>query len=434
VGVAVLVWFLAGGPAPAEGAAVDENGPRDQIRALNRLTGDGPVDGEFKALLDDPKGSRKLLAFAKTHLKDKKQPFTYNAAFVLGQLAEEYKDLDTAVAFYRVCTDQAAKLQSARKLGQAYVSLIALYFDNQKYDDCVRVCKEVLEYKNGDGKARIYYLAADFDQDEEPDFVEMKTYEPLRWVKPTVHRQMIQAVAKQGKFDEALKLANNLVKDRSGPHWLDLQVKGWVYRESGKYKEAAQVYEDVLARIAKDKELDNKERDRYLELYRYSLSNIYVELNRIERATALLKDLLAKKPDDPTYNNDLGFIWADHDMNLPEAEKLIRKALEEDRKLRKKDNLKGEDDRDNGAYLDSLGWVLYKQKRYKEAREALLKAIEDKISQHIEIYDHLGDVHLALGDKAKAVTAWKKGLEFVTPSKRDKERKAAVEKKIKANE
>src|SRR5262249_57675543 len=121
-------------------------------------------------------------------------------------------------------------------------------------------------------------------------------------------------------------------------------------------------------------------------------------------------------------------------MNLDEAEKHIRKALEIDRKKRKDAKVKPEEDRDNGAYLDSLGWVLYKQKKYKEAKEILLKAVEDKESQHIEIYDHLGDVYIALGDKAKAVEAWQKGLKHIIPSsKRDRERKAAVEKKIKAN-
>jgi tetratricopeptide (TPR) repeat protein len=434
LGIAVVVLCVASGAALSARAATDDKALHEQIRDLNRLTGNDAVNGQFKALVDDPKDAKKLLTLAKSLAHKKKQQFSYNAAFVLAHVAEEAKEIDTAAAFYRVCVEQAAKLQSARKLGQAYVSLIALYFDNQKYEASVRICKEVQEYTNNDGKPRIYYLATDLEEGGEPDFLELETYDPLRLAKPSIHRLMIQAVAKQGKFDEALKLAENLVKSRKEADWLDLQLKGWVYRESGKYKEAAQIYEDVLQQVGKDKELTQEEKDRYLERYRYSLSNIYVEMNRIDRAAALLKELLDKKPNDPTYNNDLGFIWADHDTNLQEAEKHIRKALEEDRKSRKKANVKPEEDRDNGAYLDSLGWVLFKQKKYKEAKEALLKAVEDKASQHIEIYDHLGDVYMALGQKAEAVAAWKKGLDFVTPSKRDQERKAAVEKKIKANE
>ena len=69
-----------------------------------------------------------------------------------------------------------------------------------------------------------------------------------------------------------------------------------------------------------------------------------------------------------------------------------------DKKRRKSLGLPG----DNGAYLDSLAWVLYKKKQYKEAKEILLKAVEDKESQHIEIYDHLGDVYLVLGEREAA--------------------------------
>ena len=35
-----------------------------------------------------------------------------------------------------------------------------------------------------------------------------------------------------------------------------------------------------------------------------------------------------KHPKNPTYKNDLGFIWCDHDMKLPESEKLIREAID----------------------------------------------------------------------------------------------------------
>ena len=62
------------------------------------------------------------------------------------------------------------------------------------------------------------------------------------------------------------------------------------------------------------------------------------DMNRIDRATDLLKGLLAKEPNDPGFNNDLGYIWADHGMNLKESERLIRRAIAEDRKQSSKEN------------------------------------------------------------------------------------------------
>jgi tetratricopeptide (TPR) repeat protein len=414
-------------------AADKDEAARQRVLALNRVTGNKALDSRFKALLEDPRGSKRLVAAARSLIKETPLALGYYPAFIMGQLAEEFKDTRAAEAFYRICIDQASKLHSGRKLSQAYISLIALFFDAQKYKESAKVCKEFLGLKFEDTVPRYYLVAVDEDGGE--PFIETEAYDPVRPYRPGVHRLLVKAIAKQGKFDEALKLVNTLVKTRP-KDWLDLELKGWVFREAGQNKEAAKIYEEVIEQVKTEKELEAADREPYLERYRYYLSNIYADLNRIDKAAAQLKALLAKKPNDPTYNNDLGYIWADHDTNLDEAEKHIRKALEQDRKRRKEanPNLKPEEDRDNGAFLDSLGWVLYKQKRYAEAKKVLLKAVADKDNQHIEIYDHLGDVHRALEEKDKAIAAWKKGLSFVTPSKRDQDRKEVVQKKIEENQ
>src|SRR6202163_3355053 len=115
---------------------------------------------------------------------------------------------------------------------------------------------------------------------------------------------------------------------------------------------------------------------------------------------------------------------------------MIRKAIDEERKQRKKDpELKPEEDKDNAAYLDSLGWVLYKEKKYKEAKQYLQQAVQDQEDgQNCEIYDHLAEVHIALGEKADAVAAWKKAIEVAKTTRRDKQVKAEVEKKLKENQ
>jgi tetratricopeptide (TPR) repeat protein len=427
---ALAVLLVGNGAGWAASSNAGDDSLRNQVRDLNRLTGDRPVNGQFRALVDDVKGSRKLLDVAKAMVQKQPQSFTYYGAFVLGQLAEELKDPAASEKFFRICIDQATKLQSSRKLSQSYLSLIALHYDNKKFDASVKVCKEFLELKFSADKPRLYLLAARVDEEPEPTFLELENYDPVRRQKPGVHRLMIQSIARQGKHAEALKLVNSLIKAHVGD-WLDLQLKGWVLREAGDYQEAIKTYEAVLDRIAKDKELEPDERDLYTERNRYTLSNIYIELKNVAKAAEHLQALLAKKPDNPTYNNDLGYIWADNNIKLVEAEKLIRRALDEEIKLRRKADANLKDERPNGAFLDSLGWVLFKQKKYKEAREALEKAVEDKESQHVEIYDHLGDVLWALKEKDKAIAAWKKGLGFVGTSKRDQQRKADVEKKIK---
>jgi tetratricopeptide (TPR) repeat protein len=402
--VAVLALIGLTGLAQA---ADDEAGQREKILALNNFTGSDPMDGQVKLLVKDAAGTKKLLPLARKLVEEKDSPVNYNASYILARAAQELKDIESAEVLYRYCKDQAVKLESGNKMVQSFGGLIDLYYDNKKFDKAVKLCKEFMDVGGNDTVARL---------------------------KPAVLERMIQALARQGKYDEALKRVDELVKiEEEDKGWWALQLKGWVLREADKLGDAAKTYETVLERLQGDKALKPDQKNRYIERNRYLLSGVYVDLKKIDKATEQLQALLKEKPDDPTYNNDLGYIWADHDMNFDEAEKLIRKALEEDKKKRKASpDYNPDDDRDNSAYLDSLGWVLYKKKDYKEAKKYLLEATKDKDDgQHIDIYDHLGDVLKALGEKEEAIAAYKKGLEVAGTSKREQDRKAIVEKKLK---
>jgi len=410
------------------------------IQDLDKITGSEKVKEEevtsppfgFEAirsmLLEDKPGTKKLVEEGLALVKEKK-PLSYNAAFVLARVAGEMKDFKSSEVFFRVCMGQAAKLQSTKKIIQSYGGLIDLLYENKKYAESARVCQELLELKTDDGKPREYLIFVPSKNFRGDGFEPVDDFDPGKLLKPVAHRMLIEAIVKQGKYEQALKMVDNLIKKTK--HWRERAMKGAVLREAGKLAEAAKVYQEVLDQVGKDSDIEPEKRETQQDLYRYLLSNIFVDLRQIDKASEYLQALLEKHPDEPGYNNDLGYIWADHDIKLPEAEKLIRKALELDRKRRKADpELKPEQDIDNGAYLDSLGWVLFKQKKFKEAKEALLDAVKDKKSQHIEIYDHLGDVHMALGEREAAITAWKKGIEVVGEGRRDQERRVIVEKKL----
>ncbi|MBI1914167.1 MAG: hypothetical protein HYS12_05435 [Planctomycetes bacterium] len=413
----VLVACLAGAGRAAPDAK-DEQRLRDRALQLNEITGQDPIVGEIVALLDDKDGTRPLLkvahkmALAGDKAKDKDSVFNVNATLILARAAHELKETEIGEYFYRQHAKQALKLGSGQKLVRAYLGLIDILVQGKKFTEAEKVCQELRDLAENDS------------------------------IKMLALRQTVQVLSKMGKTNEALKLVDNLIKvadnraasgrgRRRDP--IDFRyLKGQVLREAGKYDESARSWEDLLEFLAKDNRLPRGEKEEVADEIRYRLSGIYVDLKQIGKATKHLETLLNKEKDNPTYNNDLGFIWADNDMNLEQAEKLIRRALDEDRKKRRKEipDITKEQDKDNAAYLDSLGWVLYKRKKYKEALGPLLEAIKQEEGQHVEIFDHLGDVYVALGEKDKAVEAWKKGVKCAPLSKRDEQRKADVEKKI----
>lgn len=387
----------------------DEAPLRSKALKLNDISGTAALEGQMRLLFKDEEGTKKLVATAVKMAKDDPLVFNYNGAFLLARSAHVVKDYEAAQTFYKIASEAAFKVQSSSKIIQVYDGLIDLFIQNKKFDDAIKACREFLQIDNSDRNS------------------------PINRVKPFVMERMIQSLAKKGKVDEAVKLTNELI-DADGDGWYFVRLKAEVYRDAGQFEDSAKTFEETLDRLKKLKDIDDDRRDRFARGVRYALSGVYVDMKNIDKAADQLKTLVKQYPDSPTFKNDLGFIWADHDMNLDESEKLIREAISEDRKQRKMiEDLPPEDDKDNPAYLDSLGWVLFKKKNFKEAKKYLLEAVESKEGQHVEIYDHLADVHMALGEKADAIKVWEKAMkgEVETLSKRDQDRRAIVEKKLK---
>lgn len=147
---------------------------------------------------------------------------------------------------------------------------------------------------------------------------------------------------------------------------------------------------------------------------RYALSGIYSAALQHDKAEEQLLLILKDDPDDAAANNDLGYLWADRNNKLDEAEKRIRRALELDKRQRNSLTRVGLDsDRENAAYVDSLGWVLFRKGEWQEARRELEKAVslpsgdDDPV-----VWDHLGDVYFRQKEIEKAGSAWRKAIEL----------------------
>jgi tetratricopeptide (TPR) repeat protein len=377
---------------------------KKKILELNKITGEDQLTDKLREMVKDKANTTKLLRVADDMAKLDSKQFTYNSANILAGAARILKDNDIALRFLRICEKKARDIKSGKKTAESIFAQVLIHTAKKDYEQAEELCRKVLE--------------ENLDDEYGPEFFEL----------------FVQTLTRQGKVEEALKELNKQI-DKNPAGWYFLNVKAWVQHESGKPEDAAKTYLEFIEKVEKNEALTPDIQERIIDRTKYILSNVYVDLNQIDKAAANLKDLLKKKPDNSTYNNDLGYIWADHDMNLEEAEKLIRKAIDEDRKARKKDkDLLPDEDHDNAAYLDSLGWVLFKKKQFAEAKKYLQEAVKDKEGQHIEIIDHLGDVHMALGEKSDAIKTWKQALEQETSTRRDFKRREEVIKKIKAAE
>lgn len=409
--LAVGLLVLAGGPA---GRADDKKPARadEALRAellkLNTVTGEDAQTARLRALVKDKAKGKASVAEAAAMLRGAKDdpPFNLNASLVLGRAAILLRDYDAAETIYTHAVEAATKLKSGGKMAQAYVGLTGAHFGAKRYAAAVDVCEKVIEMK--DPPAEL----------ENAQFLFLD--------------RLIKAKTLAGQADEALKAAEGLTQ-LPNEGWRFLELKAWVLHQTGKTDGAIKVYTELLDKIDAAKGLKKEDRDAEKEIVRHALSNLYIETGDAEKSVRELEILMKMKPDNATYKNDLGFVWADQNVKLDEAEKLIREALDLDRKAQEKLKAEGALDevRGNAAYIDSLGWVLYRKGKYDEALKLLRQAAEDEDGNHIEIWDHVADCLLAMGQKKEAVATWEKALKLEDISKRDAERRRKITEKLK---
>lgn len=116
-----------------------------------------------------------------------------------------------------------------------------------------------------------------------------------------------------------------------------------------------------------------------------------------DKAAELFKQAMELDPDEEAEAaNYLGFMWADQGTHLEEAESYITKAVAADP--------------ENGAYLDSLGWLHYRQGKFEQALSELLNAVQAIKTEDPTVFEHLGDTYQKLNQMPKAVEAWQKSL------------------------
>ena len=155
------------------------------------------------------------------------------------------------------------------------------------------------------------------------------------------------------------------------------------YRDQNRCDEAIKIYNKLI--------MQNKNNYNYNYLKAICLD----KLNKWEDSKKILIKLISENPHDPYALNYLSYSMAIRDEDLIEAKKLIKKALEIEK--------------NNGFFLDTLGWIQFKLNDIDKAVRSLQLAIELE-PNNSEIIDHLGDIYYKIGRNKEAIFEWKRAL------------------------
>lgn len=116
-----------------------------------------------------------------------------------------------------------------------------------------------------------------------------------------------------------------------------------------------------------------------------------------DKAADLFRKSIAVDPSNAAdAYNYLSYMWADHNMHLEEAEQMIKLALQANP--------------NNGAYIDTLGWLEFRQGKFDQALSDLQRAAGKLIREDPVVLEHIGDVCAKLDKSAQALEAWQKAL------------------------
>ncbi len=321
------------------------------VQALDAGTPIESLDDEIQAIAKDKKLTARVLQYADKLAAPDKGTLDFHGARVCGKIAAAAKKTETALQYFELAMDQKRS-----KAEDIYEDIGQLFFDVDDYANAAKWYQKAVDDSGISNKPQFLY-------------------------------RLSQAAELAGNTEDALaaiKTAQAQLPDVSLLHYQE----GWIYFHAERFDDAVKKFDEVAEKFATDKEITRR--------CLFILSSIHVKQGNLRKGEEVLEKVLAEDPDDPSVNNDLGYLYADHGNHLEKAKLMIQKALKAEP--------------ENPAYLDSMGWVLYKLGEYEKAATFLEKAVNLPNGGDSTIWDHLGDCYHRLKKTDKAKSAWQKAL------------------------
>ena len=272
--------------------------------------------------------------------------------------------LERLGSLYRDQGNIAAALDTFRKLLtlgdenaiRGYQQLVDTLRDQKRYDEAGALLKEALAKFPNDRGLKLVYAGT---------------------------------LADSGKAEAAIEaakkmLSNNPKDDRD------------VYLAMAQIYNRVRMFSDAEQAAAKAEHLSTSDDER--EYVAFVQGSIYERQKKYDQAEERFKKVLGEDNQNAMALNYLGYMLADRGVRLQEALGYIKKAVDLDPQ--------------NGAYLDSLGWVYFKLGSYDLAEECLRKAevrnaTDPTIQDHLaELYNKTGKLRLAVAHWERAVSEW----------------------------
>lgn len=203
---------------------------------------------------------------------------------------------------------------------------------------------------------------------------------------PFVNARYIEWLVRAGKADTARQHA--AVQAKLGAR--NAITVAEAYMQADQQKAAVELLQGAAAARADDIDVH------------FQLGSIYERTGDRKAAEKTFLAILDKNPDHAPTLNYLGYMWAEGGVNLEKAHEMLTRAVGQEP--------------NNGAYVDSLGWVYFRLGNLDLAEKYLSDAVK-LVPRDPTVHEHLGDVLAARGERDRALQSYRKALDLEPESK-----------------
>ena len=213
--------------------------------------------------------------------------------------------------------------------------------------------------------AENFYNIEEFDKAKELYMEIQKQGSVYSW---HANKQIAFILIKQGNKQEAVEYLKDKYQKIKSPSVYEIFDFAEFLKNNENYDDSIKYYSQLLSLI-----------DKKHDLYAQVLDGrgiAYERTNQWDKAEVDLLGSLESSPNDAYVINYLAYSWIEKGKNIEKALTMLRKANE----LRPND----------GYIIDSLGWALFKLKRFKEAKNYLELAVQYMASDPV-VNDHYAD-------------------------------------------